>query len=396
MKNPSSAGVIFLFLFLVSAVVPVPARALFVGAPGEGVRLGNLALHPTLRLAGGRRSNIYLLEEDPVSDYLLILSPGLNAELLWRSHELRGFYRADIYRHRRQDDQNRVHHLAEASASLWFSDLGVRAENRFSRTSSLWETEFFERLFRRDNTATLTIIGDFNRVQIEAGYLNFSRRFEPAEYRRADRTEHQALLTGYYRVGPKTRALLRYVYDSIEYRTARERDGHFHEIQGGLRGRIMPRVSGVARFGWQERRYDREGLDDYRGLVGFVSLEHRLGEKTDFEFGWERTPRESIYGGNSHFLLNRAWLTWNQGLARKFSLRTGLTYFHHQYPSREEIEGERFRRRDVTWQAGSRLQYQVQRWLEASIAYYYRDRESNVGGLDYEDHRVEVGLSAFY
>lgn len=385
-----------MILFTALVFPPPPARGLNVGAPGEGIRVWNLAVHPTLGLGGSYRTNIYIQEEDPTADYYLRISPGVLLEFPWRPAELRGIYRADIYRHRRFDDQDRVHHLADGTLDFWFYDFGLRLDNRFVRSSTLWETEFFERLFRDDNTATITALAFFNRVQIEAGYRNFRRRFKEDEYRPADRMEHQGLLTGYLRLAPKTRAMVQYVYDSIEYRIADRRDGHFHEIQAGLRGNIAPRLVGVARAGWQERRYDQPELDDYSGLVGFISLEHEYSQNTEFEFGWERTPRESIYAGNSHFLLNRFWLRWNQRLARNLTIRPAFDYYHYRYPSTVEVEGEMKKRTDITWQASCRLRYQLRDWLETSLSYYYRNRDSNIRGFDYEDHIIEIGMSAYY
>ncbi len=397
-RKPGSKVVRNLAAVTVAAlVVPLsPVRALEFGSPGEGIGFQNIYFHPTLGLSGYYRSNIHIREEDPVGDYVLRISPGFTLDIPWRPAEFRGLYRADIYRHDRYRDQDRVHHLADGTADIWLSDFGLRFRNRFSRASTIWETEFFERLFRDDNTATITALGFFNRLQIEAGYRNFRRRFQQVEYHPADRMEHQGLFTGYYRVSPKIRALVKYTYNSIEYRITPTRDGQFHEIQAGVRGNIAPRLVGVVRAGWQERRYDQPELEDYSGLVGYISLEHKYSQNTEFELGWEGTPRESIYAGNSYYLINRFWLRWNQQLTNKLLARPELLYYHHRYPATVEIEGESKRRTDITWQAGGRLSYQVQQWLEAALSYHYRNRDSNISGLSYEDHIVTVGVSAYY
>jgi len=234
-----------------------------------------------------------------------------------------------------------------------------------------------------------------NAFEIQGKYKHFLRDFKKDIYRPYDHQEHFGILTGYYRIAPKTKALLEYTYDRIIYHSDQDRDGYYNELRAGLKGQLATKLTATAKVGYQDRRYHNDSIwDDYNGIVGYIALEYFISRTSHLRGGWERTTRESTYQQNSYYLLNRAWLAYSQQLAHKIRGYIQIQYNNYRYPQTSTAEGKK--RRDDVWRPEIGLRYQVQTWLQAQLRYEYRERNSNLDGRDYEDNRITLELSATY
>jgi len=377
---------------------PASAAGLSLGEPGRSISYGNLLLTPRLWLSGGYESNIFWTETDEESDYLATVSPGISLKLPW-DHErnlLEVSYRADLIYYRDHPLENHQDHNLDGYLRYRFSrPYTLEAGDIYQRTSSRFDTEFRERIPRTDNTFWGRVSGDYNSFGFEAGYRNFYRNFHTDRYEQYDRDENAGIFALLYRVAPKTQALVEYVYNRIDYRTADERDGHYNEILGGFRGELTPRLSGTAKVGYQIRRYHEPYWDDFEGLVGHLSLEQVFSANADLRLGWERSLQESTYAGNSYYEVNRVWARFNQQLVRKIRGFAEFSYGNYMYPNSDLVPGGR-RRIDDTYNFAVGATYSLQEWLEFSLRYAWRRRESTVADLGYVDNYLGFTVYAWY
>jgi len=365
--------------------------------PGRGIAYGNLLLTPQLWLNGGYESNIYWSSTDEESDYLATLSPGISLRLPWQRNRnlLELSYRADLAYYRDHPQENHQDHTVDGYFRYRLSDYAFEAGDTYRKTSSRFDTEFRERIPRTDNTGWARISADHNSFSFEAGYRNFYRRFDSSLYDRYGRDENAGIFSVLYRVAPKTQALVEYVYNDINYLSADERDGHYQEILGGFRGDLTSRLTGTAKIGYQNRRYDEPYWNDFDGLVGYVSLEQYFSRNTDLKLGWERSLQESTYASNSYYQINRVWARFSQQLAAKTRGFLEAGYGNYRYPNPDGVPGGR-RRTDDAYTAVLGVTYSLQEWLEFTLRYSWRRRESNVPDLDYTDHIFGLTAYAFY
>lgn len=369
--------------------------ALEVGSPGHGISQGNLVIHPRIKLRGEYDDNIFLTNQDQKQDLIGILVPGVTLEFPWESNLLLLDYQALLYYYRDYPDQNHQDHRLHGRVSLLAAPFSLKAEDTFLKTSSRENTDYTDQVERIENTARVALIYLANKFQIQGGYENYLYRYQDQLYRPYDHTEHRGILTGFYQVAPKTKALLEYTHSQIIYRDDRNRDGYYNEVRAGFIGEITSKLTGTAKIGYQERRYREDSRwDDYRGVVGYALLEQIFSPEHDLRLAWERSVQESTFGGNSYYLLNRAWIYYSRQLTHKVRGFVRLQYGNYRYPHRSVLGEEK--RRDNIWEPEIGVRYQVQPWLAAEFKYRYRDRDSNWPEKDYRNNRFYLEISATY
>lgn len=388
------------FAILLVAAVPfsaAPAAGLRANGPGHGIAYGNLTLTPQIWLSGEYDSNIYWSNYDEQSDYIYTVSPGIKLELPWdrEKNVFKAWYRADLIYFQDHPRENHQDHTADGYLRYRVSDYTLELEDLYRKTSSRFDTEFRERIRRTDNLARARLSAEYNAFEVQAEYRNFYRNFDTDRYERYDRDENIADLYLLYRVASKTQALVEYVYDVIDYRTDHARDGQYHEILAGFRGNLTSRLTGEAKIGYQSRKYDQPYWNDYGGLVGYVSLEEEFSRSTGLSVGWERTLQESTYVANSYYQINRVWARVSQQLVRKLRGFAEASYGNYYYPNPDGVPGGN-RRNDDAYFVSAGLVYSLQEYLNISLVYGWRRRDSNVPDLDYTDNRVGLVLYAYY
>lgn len=390
--NAVLGGGLALGLFLLPALA---ALGLEIGSPGHGISQGSLVIHPRIKLRGEYDDNIFLTNQDRKQDLIGILVPGVSLEFPWENNLLLLDYQTSLYYYRDYPDQNHQDHRLHGRVSLLAAPFSLKAEDTFLKTSSRENTDYTDRVERIENTARAELIYLANQFQIQGGYENYLYRYQDRLYRPYDHTEHRGILTGFYQVAPKTKALLEYTHSWIIYRDNRIRDGYYNEVRAGFIGEITSKLTGTAKVGYQERCYREDSIwDDYRGIVGYALLEQVFSPEHDLRLAWERSVQESTFSGNSYYLLNRAWIYYSRQITHKIRGFARLQYGNYRYPHRSLLGEEK--RRDNIWEPEIGVRYQVQSWLAAELKYRYRDRDSNRPDKDYRNNRFYLEISAAY
>ena len=371
------------------------ASGLEFGVPGNGIRQGNLMLHPYLRLKGQYDDNIFYTNKNTVYDWIGIITPGAILELPWDDNLLQFDFRAMLYYFRHNPRENHQDYRLKGLFTYNFSNFKLKIEDLFLKTSSRENTDYSYRIERIENTGSIALLYSANSFELQGKYKNFYMDYFDDVYSKYDHQEHFGILTAFYRIAPKTKALVEYTYDRILYRDARDRDGFYNEVRVGFKGEITSKLYGIVKVGYQNRQYQGNPTwEDYDGIVGLVSLEQRFSKYSNLRVGWERTTRESTYEFNSYYLINRFWVVYSQQLAHKLRGYAKINYYNYRYPYRSLTYDKK--RVDEIWQPEVGVVYRIQDWLSADLSYRYKDRNSNFPGHDYADNRISLELSAMY
>lgn len=376
---------------------PREQGALVIGQPGEGISYGLITLHPTLDLTPQYDDNIFLSDGNREDDFLFVISPGLRLELPWDSNLFHFTYRADIYRYRDHQYLDDTNHFFEAGLDYYFYRHKLMLRDRYYRTFSRQRQEDIDidRVRREENNATIILTQFFNRYSLSLGYNNYLERFLQEAYRPYNHQEHTGILRAKYKLTPKYSALLQYNYISINYREEKSaRDAYANILWGGVEGQFTPKLSGIAKVGYQERDYRDPEQSDFGGMVASVLLTQTFSTYTHLDLGWKKTIRESTYTNSNYYKINRFWFRLGQQLNYRITAGLEGSYRDHSYP--DISPGEQQRRHDDLWAIGCDLTYRIQSWLKVNLAYHHFYRDSNISGLDYYDDRIILKLSSYY
>jgi len=371
------------------------ASGLEFGVPGNGITQGNLMFHPYLRLKGQYDDNIFYAEKDKESDWIGIVTPGVIIELPWDNNLLQFDLRALLYYFHQHPRENHQDYQLKGLFNYNFSSFKLKLEDLFLRTSSRENTDYSYRIKRIENTGSAALLYSANSFELQCEYKNFYINYYDDVYHKYDHQEHFGILTGFYRIAPKTKALVEYTYDGIRYQDDKDRDGFYNEVRVGFKGEITSKLHGIVKVGYQAREYHDDSIwEDYDGIVGLVSLEQRFSQYSDLRIGWERKALESTYELNSFYLINRFWVSYTQQLAHKLRGYAKIKYINYRYPQYSLTYDKK--RNDDIWEPEVGVVYRIQDWLTAELSYRYRDRDSNLPGKDYQDNRIGLELSAIY
>lgn len=352
-------------------------------------------LHPYLRLKGEFDDNIFYTEKNKEYDWLSIVTPGVSLELPWDTNLIQLDFRALLYYFHRHPRENHQDYRLKGLFNYNFSSFKFKLEDLFLQTSSRENTDYSLRIKRTENTGSASLLYTANSFELECEYKNFYINYHDDSYSEYDHQEHFGILTGFYRIAPKTKALVEYTYDRILYRDDKDRDGFYNELRVGFKGDITSKLYGIVKVGYQARQYHDDSIwEDYDGIVGLVALEQRFSQYSNLQLSWERTARESTYELNSYYLINRIKVTYSQQLAHKLRGYAKIRYYNYRYPHRSLTYDKK--RNDDIWEPEISVVYNIQDWLSAELSYIYRDRNSNLPEYDYQDNRISLELSATY
>lgn len=373
------------------------------GKIGEGIKIGDTrwVIHPKYEQRGTFDSNIFLdpTNQHPKSDYFFDMIPGVEIEMPFSKHMLTAGYMADISQYCKFTSQNAADQNAYTHLNLDFDRYYFRQNNVFNDTTARSGTEFTSKVERRNWTFDGTAGAIYNKFTFESGFSYFFERYVPTAYQDLDRKEYVLTSSAFYRIFPKTDLLVEGNTGFVRYDTINGtfRDNNYWQGRGGLRGQILPKVEGVAKFGYMGKDYQRADVPDFHGFVAYVGAVWQYSEKTLFTVSYARTPLESTFGDNNFYLSDTVSLRWDQKLINKLAAYFSLQYQQARYPRETVILDQKQKRDDAYWTFDTGLNYDIQSWLVAGVGYEYANRASNFSNwYDYDRHQMFWRLAATF
>ncbi|MBD3296256.1 MAG: outer membrane beta-barrel protein [Candidatus Omnitrophica bacterium] len=358
---------------------------------------GSWKLEPSFKTEEKWDSNIFYDTEDPDSDWITVLTPGIYGE--WNfgqadKHKAFAGYDVDIGLFGEYTDQNYGNHNAYGGVNLDFNKMTFDANNRFQFTSSRAGTEFQRRILRKIDEANFVAGWHYNKIDFDTGYQFFITDYLSDTLDQIDFYHNKVWVTGYIQIAPKTQALLELNYKNIQYPDASGRNGNAYAALTGIKGDITAKITGVAKAGFKVKDYNSSDANDFANFIAHIDLMYDMNERVDMMFSYHREPYESTYTNNNYYTGDHFKYNLTYDIGRNFVGKFDSFFFHNAYTS--PGPGENEDRTDFEWEARPRLEYHWKEWAVFGGGYTFHQRASNVYSRKYDQHVVSADVKFMF
>lgn len=324
---------------------------------GDGLRAGDLVLHPSVTASGSYNQNVFRLnpeESDPIGSPVVGIAPGLsistinptavsvdmNSEVRWQQ------YLADDGRVRSQSGLDGHGGLGitlnpEGGLSLTLSDDLIYTNEPPPYPSR----EPYNRLVNRAGGKIGIHPGD-KILNIGLGYKYSIYRYFTRRLGDLTKDSHDFDLDVSWRFLPKTAFLFSASTKLIKYEEPFNEAGGSTglpnvestplNLQAGLSGLLTKRLAARAMAGYALGFY--ESGPSYNGLIGQAGLTYDYGSldlDNELSLNYKRSFRDSSVG--NFFGLHRVAFGWRQNFAdKRFGVSAGAKWTYREYASLDE------------------------------------------------------------
>jgi hypothetical protein len=367
-------------------------------------RVGKLLVTPYLAADGLYRSNIFLTPVDKKSDFIVVLSPGIKAELpIAGVHRLTVGYLGKGYIF--TGFPNESHYDQDINADLNFNFRGgtsLRVGNTF-RTATEERNSLFAR--KRQYWRTTPYL-TLSRTLADRWKLQGAYQFDTLQFVNSSDSNNNYLqqnlgATLFYKFWPKTAVLLEYIFTYRDYPDYSSGNNYTNSPLVGLTWSPTAKLSGTLKLGYTFKVYDTHISDRNNTPENWIlsaELLYRLSRYTNITVNAQRSFQEDLDFGNSGYRSSSVWVTLNHEwhYFRTLSYAT-FFYINNDYlNSAFDPAGNYDTRLDNIIGCGIGFSRPITRWLKARIDYNYVNRNSNFFGYGYNENRVLFGLSSSF
>lgn len=353
-----------------------------------------ITLTPTLDSRIRYDDNIYEAAVDDASSWVATFAPNFLMESVQgkSQYQLNYSFNTDIYDDGGQDSD--TDHFIKGLA-----EIGLNRSNRIS---------LYANYDRVENVADTTLVGENDKFEstkvsavyglgMPAGIVSLDLGVNHQWYRsfnsgslNIDREYDKPGVnaTGYYRLGPKTRALLEYRYDDYDYiLSSSTLDSDKNTVLVGLTWSATRQTVGTIKFGHEDRDFDDDSKKDQDGSTWEADLTWQASPRSSFSLATMKGTEE---GSITEDFIDTTKI--RLGLVHQFTPKITLdTYYGFKDEEYEDLLG----REDEINEAGVTLRYNANRWMSVGVGYSYKDRDSNLAIRDYDRniYMLNVNLS---
>ncbi|HTN44625.1 MAG TPA: outer membrane beta-barrel protein [Nitrospiria bacterium] len=396
------AGILFVFLSGLGFVIGWAPPASAVG----NLKLGPLELHPYFQVSESYDSNVCRSEDmvclspdDPskskdANDWLTLFTPGLQAALPFQNSRFEAEYRGDWGRYNELKVWNYSDNLAKGNLALNFAG-GVSLRIKEEWTNGHDAPGFAQSLqldLYHENTAGGGIdwqVGPKLRVAVD--YTNLMLNYaDDARNGFRDRTDNTVGGTVFYKILPKTSALLEYEYTDVNFVegdvATKSVDNATQRGYLGLTWDVTAKSKGTVKAGYARKDYQESGVDNFQGGIVSIGLSHEMTQRTSLKFDAVRDVQESYVAGQPYYLTSGGRLELIHAVHPKVTFKMNAGFSRDQYPDDMTVGTETRKRIDNSWDLGGRFEYRIQPWLNLGLGYDYSQRRSTFSDFGYVDN----------
>lgn len=376
--------VLFLFLFL---CLPQPAFS------AGNLRYGALEIHPYVSIKETYNDNVFAVATDTKSDWINTITPGIRLELPVRRHLFIAEYNVVINSYSKFSSEDTTDQNARFVADFKLGSLfGLTLRDTYAKgheprvSSTSGQIEKFER-----NAPSVTAtyqLADRSKIQLD--YTRTSWNFMLSEYR--SRNEDLASAYFYYRFMPKTSAFIEYDWKNIRYdQKANGLDSRVNSGFLGLTWEMTASTRGTVKGGYLQKKFDAAGNDDVATWGASADISHAFSDYSLLKLNAIREVNESSALGTRYFITTGAYAEYAHKLTYRVSAIARASYGIDDYSN--AIAPDTVARYDKTFLGGVGLKYQMRDWLEFSLDYNYRNRNSNIPVNDLKENAVSLTIN---
>lgn len=376
-------------LLLLMLLMAVPGLA-----SGEGnLHIGALELHPYLLTKETYSDNVYSTSTDTKHDYFTTITPGLRLQLPFREHLLGAEYNKVFTKYARYEHENTIDHNANAFAAFKFGSLvglkllDIYAKGHEPRGSS--STGFIEKYHTNVATASATYkLADVSKIQLD--YTKTRWGFESSQFR--DR--HEGLVSAYiyYRFLPKTSAFVEYDHKKVDFEQATTNlDNKTDSGLFGLLWEITEKSKGTIKAGYLRKNFEVSSNKDFKTWTASADLNHEFSDYTSVKLVGQRIVNETTLQGVRYTTTTGAYGEFIHKLTYKISAVLRGSYGVDKFS--DSVAPETKLRRDLTTSGGIGLKYAMRDWIEFTLDYNHKKRNSNIDVNDYHENLYTFAIN---
>jgi Uncharacterized protein conserved in bacteria (DUF2320). len=372
----------------VSGVVCANAWAL----DPQGIKLSDSAsFTPTLKVSESYDDNFRAVENDEDSSWITTIAPTFTLGAEGRKSAYQVSYTAvsDTF-HSSHKDNNTDHHLT--------GDVGLEfdARNRLKLNAGyhdVEETASLDQQVENDMYNTKNVGGVYTygaetaRAQIDFGANYEELRYTNSDHLNADKERDSTALrsTFYYRVAPKTKALLEARYTDYNYVSNDLRNSENTGLLVGATWEATAKTTGTAKFGREKKDFDDSSVGEKSG--GMWEVGATWEPRTYSRFGLNtRRGFDEGEDNASTIKSQTTTLSWDHDWAERLTSNVSYTRSDREY---QDIDRE-----DKIDTFGVGLTYAMRRWLDVGIGYKYSENDSDAINESYERNIYALTFNA--
>ncbi|MFV3384124.1 outer membrane beta-barrel protein [Pseudomonas sp. NY15364] len=350
-----------------------------------------LTFTPTLQVSERYDDNFRAAENNEESSWITAITPTftLAAEGRKSAYALSYTANSDIF-HSSHKDNNTDHHLT-ADGVFEFD-----ARNRLKLNAGyhkVEETASQDQNIENDKYSTANVGGVYSygaesaRAQIDFGANYQELRYQNGNNLNADKERDTSALssTFYYRVAPKTRALVEARYTDYDYVTNDRLNSNNVALLGGLTWDATAKTSGTVKIGGEKKRFDDSRLDDKSGSMWEVGVDWKPRTYSTFSLTTRRALDEGDNGASS-IEAQSTTLSWEHEWLDRLTSTVSYSYTDKEY---QDVD-----RDDKIDTFGLGLTYAMRRWLDLGVGYKYSENDSTAVGESYKRNIYMISVSA--
>lgn len=368
--------------------------------PEQEIKVGILKLHPSFVSSIEYDDNIRLDRTDDVDDVIFTEKPGLIGEMKLGDHRVEAGYGVELLQFAKTQEENATNHLAHGLLELNANDFHLTVSDTMESSVS--------RLFNEANARahlfinTVEILGRYDRPMwaLEGGWTHNTIDQKTDIFNNGDYGEDILAILGGYKISPKTLLLLETDVGLVNYDHNVGRADHtYWQLFTGLRGELTPKITSTAKIGFQTRQFSDIASvepDDADAIVADIDVLFAPSVSDVVRLGYVRTLRTSTFGSNNFYRQDKLSASYRKRFARKWLLTPRVAWQFNDYPEFGTSGGVTKQRDDHFIQLGAGLRYEIQEWLSSGVAYNFRNRNSNINPLDYENNRFTFDVTVAF
>ncbi len=377
---------------LAIAVTAASSSALAVDAMSIKLADG-LEFTPTLKVSESYDDNFREVENNEESSWVTTIAPTftLGAEGRKSAYKLSYSAVSDTF-HSSQDDNNTDHHLT-ADAGFEFND-----RNRLKLNAGyhdVEETAGLDQQVENDMYNTKNVGGVYTfgaesaRAQIDLGANYEELRYTNSGGLNADKERDTSALrsTFYYRVAPKTKALLEGRYTDYDYTNAagRSRNSESTGLLAGVTWEATAKTTGTAKFGREKKDFDDSSIGEKSTGMWEVGATWEPRTYSRFNLNTRRGFDEGEDNAST-IKTQSTTLSWTHDWAERLSSNVSYTRSDREY---QDVDRE-----DQIDTFGIGLTYEMRRWLDVGLGYKYSENDSDATNESYERNIYALSFTA--
>lgn len=339
-----------------------------------------LSFTPTLEVSERYDDNFREVNTHTESSWITRISPtfALGAETEKMAYRVAYKADSDIFEESTKD--NNTDHYLDADARFNFD-----SRNRLKLSAGyqkIEETATMDQRIENDKYTvshaggTYTYGANSARGQIELGGDYAQLRFQNGMHLNDDKERDTTALvsTFYYRLSPRTRALVEGRYTYYDYVSNTRLNSEKLALLGGAEWEATAKTSGSIKIGAERKTYDTSGINSASGSLWEVGAKWKPRTYSTFDI---KTRQALIEGddGASSIKQTSGSLGWEHYWATRFS--TEISY------QRVEEEYQDITRNDRINSYGVGFKYKMRRWMDVSMNYRHAKDDSTEAEQSY-------------